>query len=319
MAIINKSGITNGNTIQAEHITRAIDALSGVSTDTIVATGSFSGSLKGNANLTTLNVDTMDVVQIHFPNISYTVVEGGGGITLNSDSEDTNTTIKHHGGSVSSSFLETSLTINAPVIASSFTGSLKGNATLNTLYVNLIYFPNTPYTIGDSGNNIILNYDDDEVNTQINHFSGDASTQFLETSLTTTVPVIAPSFTGSLSGTATSASYAVTASYALNAGGGSSFPYTGSALISGSLAVTGSTSILGFVTMTGFLQGNLEAAAEAIVDLHNMGKSGGSGKFVVPVNVATSPTAGALYWNDATGFLYIYQESTTSWRRVALS
>jgi hypothetical protein len=47
MAIINKTGITNGGTIQAEHVTRAIDALSGGSTDTIVATGSFSGSFKG--------------------------------------------------------------------------------------------------------------------------------------------------------------------------------------------------------------------------------------------------------------------------------
>jgi len=47
MAIINKTGITNGGTVQAEHVTRAIDALSGVGTDTIVATGSFSGSLNG--------------------------------------------------------------------------------------------------------------------------------------------------------------------------------------------------------------------------------------------------------------------------------
>lgn len=47
MAIINKTGITNGGIVQAEHVTRAIDALSGGSTDTIVATGSFSGSLRG--------------------------------------------------------------------------------------------------------------------------------------------------------------------------------------------------------------------------------------------------------------------------------
>ena len=47
MAIINKTGITNGGTIQSEHVTRAIDALSGVGTSTIVATGSFSGSLRG--------------------------------------------------------------------------------------------------------------------------------------------------------------------------------------------------------------------------------------------------------------------------------
>ena len=49
MAIINKTGITNGGTIQADHVTRAIDALSGGSTDTVVATGSFSGSLTGIA------------------------------------------------------------------------------------------------------------------------------------------------------------------------------------------------------------------------------------------------------------------------------
>lgn len=50
MAIINKTGITDGGTIQAEHITRTIDALSGVSTDSIVATGSFTGSFVGNGS-----------------------------------------------------------------------------------------------------------------------------------------------------------------------------------------------------------------------------------------------------------------------------
>ena len=47
MAIINKTGITNGGTIQAEHVTRVIDALSGVSTDTLLITGSMTGSLRG--------------------------------------------------------------------------------------------------------------------------------------------------------------------------------------------------------------------------------------------------------------------------------
>lgn len=50
MAIINKTGITDGGTIQAEHVTRAIDALSGGSTDTIVATGSFTGSFAGDGS-----------------------------------------------------------------------------------------------------------------------------------------------------------------------------------------------------------------------------------------------------------------------------
>ena len=44
MALINKTGITNGSTIEAEHITRAIDALSGGSTDSVSITGSLMGS-----------------------------------------------------------------------------------------------------------------------------------------------------------------------------------------------------------------------------------------------------------------------------------
>jgi hypothetical protein len=44
MALINKTGITNGGTIEAEHITRAIDALSGGSTDSVSITGSLMGS-----------------------------------------------------------------------------------------------------------------------------------------------------------------------------------------------------------------------------------------------------------------------------------
>ena len=49
MAIINKTGIADGNLIQSEHVTRIIDALTSVSTDTVVATGSFQGTLNGTA------------------------------------------------------------------------------------------------------------------------------------------------------------------------------------------------------------------------------------------------------------------------------
>ena len=57
MAIINKTGIGEGNLIEAEHVTRAIDALSGGSMDSIVATGSFTGSFTGDgAGLTGITV-----------------------------------------------------------------------------------------------------------------------------------------------------------------------------------------------------------------------------------------------------------------------
>lgn len=48
MGTISRAGITSGGTIQSSHITNIIDALDGTSTTTtVVATGSFSGSLVG--------------------------------------------------------------------------------------------------------------------------------------------------------------------------------------------------------------------------------------------------------------------------------
>ncbi len=47
MATIDKSGIGTGNIVQAEHITRIIDALNESGSAEIIATGSFSGSFEG--------------------------------------------------------------------------------------------------------------------------------------------------------------------------------------------------------------------------------------------------------------------------------
>lgn len=79
MAVINKTGITGGATIEAEHITRAIDALSGGTTDTIIATGSFSGSLTGIASSAT--------------SASYAVTasyatNAGSGVTINNNTNN---------------------------------------------------------------------------------------------------------------------------------------------------------------------------------------------------------------------------------------
>ena len=47
MATISKTGIQDGLTSKAEHITRIIDALDGTATTEVVATGSFTGSFNG--------------------------------------------------------------------------------------------------------------------------------------------------------------------------------------------------------------------------------------------------------------------------------
>jgi len=77
MAVINKTGITNGTTIQAEHVTRAIDALSGVSTDTLIATGSFTGSLIGELT-GTASFATQALSSSYAVTASYALNAGGG-------------------------------------------------------------------------------------------------------------------------------------------------------------------------------------------------------------------------------------------------
>jgi hypothetical protein len=78
MAVINKTGITNGTTIQAEHVTRAIDALSGGSTDTVIASGSFSGSLIGELT-GTASFATTALSSSYAVTASYAENAGGSG------------------------------------------------------------------------------------------------------------------------------------------------------------------------------------------------------------------------------------------------
>jgi hypothetical protein len=50
MAIINKTGITNGGTIQAEHVTNLYDTFNGTGSFDVIATGSFTGSFRGDGS-----------------------------------------------------------------------------------------------------------------------------------------------------------------------------------------------------------------------------------------------------------------------------
>jgi len=50
MATISKTGIADGLTSKAEHLTRIIDALDGTATTEVVATGSFTGSFVGDGS-----------------------------------------------------------------------------------------------------------------------------------------------------------------------------------------------------------------------------------------------------------------------------
>jgi hypothetical protein len=80
MALLNKTGITDNSIIQSEHVTRTIDALTGVSTDTIIATGSFNGPLTGTASFAT---SASRAVSSSFATTaSYATNAGGGSDTF---------------------------------------------------------------------------------------------------------------------------------------------------------------------------------------------------------------------------------------------
>ena len=116
MAIINKTGISEGSTIQAEHVTRAIDALSGVSTDSIVATGSFTGSFKGIATGTLLGTS----------NSSLSVDTAAG-----ADNSTHYILLANNTTGQQTPLTDTNLTFNPSTNALTFTGSLTTSGSLN--------------------------------------------------------------------------------------------------------------------------------------------------------------------------------------------
>ena len=163
MAIINKTGITNGGTIQSEHITRVIDALSGVSTDSLVLTGSLQGSA---TSAQTVNTITSALNYEFFPTFvdadngaaTPEIVYTHAGIRYN---PSTNILITTASRAVSSSFaisssraVSSSFAISSSrAVSSSFaaTASYALNADASGEYVTL-NFIHTPRTGTTNGN-----------------------------------------------------------------------------------------------------------------------------------------------------------------------
>jgi hypothetical protein len=106
--------------------------------------------------------------------------------------------------------------------------------------------------------NVFLGYDAGATITAASNtfILANSSTDFLITGSFTTKrvdffgSVNAPSFTGSLLGTASYASQALSASFATTASYAAVFPFTGSAAITGSLIVTGSSGFFGNMSLT---------------------------------------------------------------------
>jgi hypothetical protein len=137
MAVINKTGISNGGTIQAEHITRAIDALSGGTTDSVIATGSFTGSFTGNGSgltgITATSAAGVDLTNTttgtgpYYPIFSSTTSTGA---ILRTDTSTFTYNATTNTLTVTSSYAATASNSTNLTVTGPLSGSITGSSTL---------------------------------------------------------------------------------------------------------------------------------------------------------------------------------------------
>ena len=110
MATISKTGIQDGLTSKAEHITRIIDALDGTATTQVVATGSFTGSFQGDGSGLT-NIPTPNAVVTASNATNDDTIEflkgGGGTFSITVNNIETAQTASYVLNAVSSSYATT--------------------------------------------------------------------------------------------------------------------------------------------------------------------------------------------------------------------
>lgn len=145
MALLNKSGIINGNTILPAHVTNVYDALNGTGSYDVVATGSFTGSFVGNLTGTATFSNTASFVtasSISGPYGANSVISASysvsashliGGINIDTGSLVTTASFNAYTGSAASQFAGTaSFATTASHALTVATASIKTSGT--TLY-----------------------------------------------------------------------------------------------------------------------------------------------------------------------------------------
>jgi len=273
MALINKTGITNGGTIQAEHVTRAIDALSGGSTDTVVATGSFSGSFKGDGSQLTGITGEWDGSLIGDALIVGKLsVTAGVTASLQGTASWANNSVTasyYNGSVISSSYATTASYINGAVLDSTATSRIIPYVSNSRLYNSNIYETATgDISIGTIGSSFgklqvtqtstgqnglaVLFLANDPAQSAILvsaayscnllSLTSNSGSFIVSSNGTTTITgsmQVSAGITSSLFGTASWANNAVTSSYVLNAVS-SSFATSASRAVSAASATTAS-------------------------------------------------------------------------------
>lgn len=293
MGTISRSGISGGGTIQATHITNIIDALDGTSTTTtVVATGSFTGSLvgalTGTASFATL-AQTANTA-------SYVVTAQTASYVLNAVSAsyaaNVPATASYALSALSSSYAVTaSYALNAgggtgvgfPFTGSAqVTGSMGITGSLNVTAGVTASLQGTA-SLADTAEQLLV------------------SRTLIDGSF---FPVIADSANAS----STPERLKTTSGITIN-------PFTNlitGATLSGSLS--GSVGLSGSFTVQN---------KHATVDLSFIagGDGSGTGQFILPKSQTTAspPDSGSTYWDDANGRLYIYSATNAAWYNITLN
>jgi len=249
MSLISKTGIVNGQTIQAEHVTRIIDALTESGSSAVIATGSFTGSFAGDGSqLTGLSVATSSYALnsnlLDGYDSSYFATTGSntfnGTQIINGDVTITGTAsiavlhVTYESASViyssgSNQLGDATSDIQTLIGTVRVSGSLNvtGSANLPSITGSLLGTSSFAVSASVAQNAISASY---APNSDTASFASTAS-------FITSSNVYGPYGANSIA----SASYAISASYVI--GGINPFPYTGSAEITGSLGVTGSVNV----------------------------------------------------------------------------
>jgi len=221
-------------------------------------TGSFTGTFTGTSSYATVANSVNNLNQNVFISGSLTVLQGATIYGSSSFQYVTSSQLSVSASFISVNVFEPAQRFGGLIIYDSGSSTATASFAWDSLHNHFIYqnasgssynggmFLSGPRNTGSLGDEptltkwyIARSDGGDHLNDTQIYSSG--STHIVTGSLTVTAGI-----TGSLSGsalTATSASYASTASYVA---GASSFPYTGSALITGSLGVTGSISLLAY-------------------------------------------------------------------------
>jgi hypothetical protein len=205
MATISKADIGTGNTIQAEHITRIIDALNGTGSADVIATGSFTGSFNGFADTWTVqDLTVFGTASINYFETIYetsSIIYQSGSTKFGNSADDTH----QFTGSV---FIDGDVVLIGNTTASgSFTGSFIGDGSGLTGIVSSSYAVTASYA-----NNALSAINTPNAVITASNTGNDDTIEFLKGgggAFSVTVNNVV------------SSSYALTASYALNGGGGS--------------------------------------------------------------------------------------------------